>query len=262
MPDAAVGIADRDRDGIADVQDNCPDVANPDQANEDADKFGDTCDVCPQIADNAAVDSDGDRVGDACDPNPGAHDTVWRYDGFHSGLPSWSRSLNWQAMGDKLQTTAAQNATIDSEYIFPPFTAAAAPDNFSVTMTVTVGQILGTTGDHSVGIEIYDKTADKGVDCGLDQAPAQGGTSSVLFLSDDSNPNVDKSVTFVWTTGTEYRITMTRHGSTYTCNLVGPGGPVTLSRNSTVVPRDGNSVDLWAYGMVAQYGSVQIIGTP
>jgi len=43
---------DADGDGVSDVVDNCPDAANPGQA-----------------------DADLDQVGDACDPNPGAPDT-------------------------------------------------------------------------------------------------------------------------------------------------------------------------------------------
>ncbi len=67
---------------------------------------------------------------------------------------------------------------------------------------------------------------------------------------------------FAWTTNTEYRITLMRHGSTYACSAVGPDGTQTVSGTSAVVPQDGNSVDIWAYGAIAQYGSVQIIGTP
>lgn len=36
---------DRDRDGVADARDNCPDVDNPDQADRDANGRGDACDV-------------------------------------------------------------------------------------------------------------------------------------------------------------------------------------------------------------------------
>ncbi len=37
-------IADKDKDGIADGLDNCPDAANPDQKDTDGDKLGDVCD--------------------------------------------------------------------------------------------------------------------------------------------------------------------------------------------------------------------------
>jgi WD40 repeat protein len=38
---------DRDRDGVPDADDNCPDVANPDQRDQDGDTIGDACDPTP-----------------------------------------------------------------------------------------------------------------------------------------------------------------------------------------------------------------------
>lgn len=250
---------DRDGDGVPDTIDNCPNDKNPDQVNEDGDRFGDICDPCPQISDNIGTDSDGDHIGDACDPNPGVHDTVWMYEGFHSGLPTWSQSPNWTAVDDKIRTIAAGNTTNDGEYMFTPFTTLASPNNFSAAMTVLVEQMIGLTGDHSVGLQVKDTNANKAVNCGLDQNPA--GSNSILFLTDSFN-TLNKTVSFAWTTNTEYRITVTRHGSIYTCSVVGPAGMQTASGTSAVVPQDGNSVDIWAYGAIAQYGSVQIIGTP
>ena len=49
---------DADGDGVPDEEDNCPEVANSDQADADADGFGDACDVCPGDPLNDA-DSDG-----------------------------------------------------------------------------------------------------------------------------------------------------------------------------------------------------------
>src|SRR5258706_7130166 len=74
---------DIDGDGIVDLTDNCPTVANHDQRNYDADPRGDACDVCPHIPD-AGADFDGDGVGDACDPRPTqAGDKIVFFDGFY-----------------------------------------------------------------------------------------------------------------------------------------------------------------------------------
>ncbi|MGX9728938.1 MAG: kelch repeat-containing protein [Candidatus Electronema sp. VV] len=54
---------------MADTQDNCPAVANPDQANSDGDGQGDACDNCPAVANPGQEDSDGDGIGDACEVN-------------------------------------------------------------------------------------------------------------------------------------------------------------------------------------------------
>lgn len=45
---------DGDNDGILDADDNCPNVANTDQADRDADGVGDACDGCPDDAAKAA----------------------------------------------------------------------------------------------------------------------------------------------------------------------------------------------------------------
>ncbi len=58
---------DTDDDGLCGIDDNCPDVPNPDQADEDEDGVGDACDNCPKVINRAQEDSDGDGIGDACD---------------------------------------------------------------------------------------------------------------------------------------------------------------------------------------------------
>ena len=50
---------DNDADGVCDETDNCPGIANPDQADSDHDGRGDACDACPL---DPANDSDGDGV--------------------------------------------------------------------------------------------------------------------------------------------------------------------------------------------------------
>ncbi len=71
---------DADDDGICEIDDNCPDDANANQANADGDAYGDVCepdddsdgtiddwDNCPLDANPGQADYDGDGIGDACD---------------------------------------------------------------------------------------------------------------------------------------------------------------------------------------------------
>jgi subtilisin family serine protease len=90
-----VATADDDGDGVPDVADNCPHVANPGQADRDGDGTGDACDArpddddrdpdadgvanaednCPALANAGQADRDGDGTGDACDATPDGPDT-------------------------------------------------------------------------------------------------------------------------------------------------------------------------------------------
>lgn len=83
---------DRDNDGVNDDVDNCPDIANADQADADGDGAGDVCDTdddndgvpdvddnCPLTANADQADNDGDTIGDVCDDdddNDGFNDDV------------------------------------------------------------------------------------------------------------------------------------------------------------------------------------------
>lgn len=70
---------DTDKDGIKDLQDNCPLVSNPDQTDKDKNGIGDACedrdldgvvdakDNCPLISNPDQSDFDKDGKGDACD---------------------------------------------------------------------------------------------------------------------------------------------------------------------------------------------------
>ncbi len=83
IPDASAPPAspsDEDDDGVMLGQDNCPSVANTDQADQDSDGLGDACDPdteqdgvpndednCPGVYNPEQQDLDNDGLGDSCD---------------------------------------------------------------------------------------------------------------------------------------------------------------------------------------------------
>lgn len=87
-------VVDTDGDGVADEDDNCPNTANADQADNDNDGLGNVCDPtpdgvtpppsndrdndgipnasdnCPDTANPDQADADNDGIGDVCDSTP------------------------------------------------------------------------------------------------------------------------------------------------------------------------------------------------
>ena len=61
------GFPNSDLDGIADCNDNCDSIQNPDQADADGDGIGNRCDNCPSLGNPGQENFDGDSSGDACD---------------------------------------------------------------------------------------------------------------------------------------------------------------------------------------------------
>ena len=58
---------DTDDDGLCGLDDNCPEVQNPDQTDDDGDGVGDACDNCPRRENRDQADRDQDGEGDVCD---------------------------------------------------------------------------------------------------------------------------------------------------------------------------------------------------
>jgi thrombospondin type 3 repeat protein len=152
---------DRDGDGIADADDNCPDVANADQHDWDGDRFGDACDGCPHLASVTDPDSDGDGVGDACDPQPGVHDTRILWLGFFDAgeLAAWRHSNNagaWAVTAGALEQTdaAPQLALLDAP---SDHGDVAFATRIEVTRALTSPQTeLGFCGGNQpVGLQYY-----------------------------------------------------------------------------------------------------------
>jgi len=99
---------DSDGDGVSNCLDNCPTLANANQANADGDARGDACDNCPTVANSTQANSDGDTLGDACDNCPTTtNQTQANVDGDSAGdacdnCPTVSNSTQTNSDGDTL----------------------------------------------------------------------------------------------------------------------------------------------------------------
>ncbi len=76
-PTLAVSIHALNPDYIADseggLDDNCPDIDNPDQIDSDNDGSGDACDNCVYVKNTLQKDRDEDGLGDTCDNCPSVY---------------------------------------------------------------------------------------------------------------------------------------------------------------------------------------------
>lgn len=166
---------DDDNDGILDVDDNCPLIANANQADNDGDGEGDVCDPdddndgildvddnCPFVANANQTDDDNDGIGNVCDDDldndgvPNANDlcpdtpenSVVDVDGCAIfSLPATNFSV--QTMGESCISSDNGEIVINAENTGLDYTATLTGPNtdssnqFSDTTTFT-GLAAGT----------------------------------------------------------------------------------------------------------------------
>lgn len=150
---------DRDHDGIADLDDNCRDTPNPDQADEDQDGVGDACDNCPLVVNpDQSLDYDHDGIGDACDPHPAdAGDCLVLFESFNDPV---TFATSWQVR--------TSDATPD-----------VVPEHGDVVVTPAPGSNGIALVPTSLGSRSLAQLYDVQISAQIAVAPGQDGISAV-----------------------------------------------------------------------------------
>ena len=148
--------ADTDGDGERDGDDNCPTVANADQADEDADGHGDVCDPCPPFEGDS--DPDGDGVAGVCDPHPTTPgDRIVRFEGFVTPLDMDV----WRTSGSLVLTDGSAVATAAADKTVLLTMPSPATMRVEVRTAATV-QNVTATGANLGAINLVERAAATG----------------------------------------------------------------------------------------------------
>lgn len=223
ISDAAM-VADLDGDGVLNADDNCPTIANANQANEDSDRFGDSCDPCPPTADaNPIADADADGVADACDPHPFvAGDHITYFAGFSgTALPSSLTAAGaWSVAQGKasIELEAGQIGTLTTTL------PTASSETISMRYTPTaIDTILSSSANPyaAAGVFTHRSGADDGLVC---HVAVTFIMQTFLWLSQLPQDQKLDSTLFSASLNLPYAIGLTRDGTHYTCSVAADAG--------------------------------------
>ena len=107
--------------------------------DEDADGVDDACDNCPHVANVDQADTDGDGVGDVCDPHPAhAIDKIAFFDPFTSMRSEWNWIFGPPTYDGDSITVDTRSGYFEAELPFAP-----ATDSFEIGGTVGAANTVG-----------------------------------------------------------------------------------------------------------------------
>jgi hypothetical protein len=246
-------IGDRDKDSVIDGLDNCPDLANPDQANEDLDGAGDACDPCPPFQGTEDVDNDG--VGDACDPNPTTPgDKLVSFVGFGTALAS-----PWTTNGMFIPTAGEGFATANDNT--SAIASMPSPTAKKVEVRAQARLVAITAAAPNLGainlVERFTPADDRGVACQL-SALASGDQQQLRIFDLDKKMIIDTAPHTV-TAGAEIDLRLRRTDDAYSCRATSP--VLELAGTAAFAPA-GARIGVRVRGATAIFHWVMVVTSP
>ncbi len=204
--------ADKDKDGIPDKYDNCPNKKDKSHADGDKDGFGDACDNCPAKPNKDQKDSNKDGKGDACETAYCGNGLLDKGEACDdgNGLPGDGCSI-----GCKLETPLHEGDLVITEFmsnpkavsdktgewveLYNPTTRTHVLDGVEIDFGKNSHVIIGKTGPFTMQAQAY----------------------VVLGASASPTDNGNLPIDYVWKTS----------------GLSNPAGSITLRWNKTVVDK-------------------------
>jgi hypothetical protein len=178
------GPVDQDGDSIPDVNDNCPDVSNPEQTDTDLDGAGDACDDdddgdtvlddvdnCPFNPNPNQFDLDGDGLGDVCDADIDGDGFVNDADNCPENPNPYQDDTDLDGQGDACDEDDDNDGICDTAQIGVACTAG--PDNCA---TVTNTEQADLDGD-GIGDACDADVDGDGIDNDVDNCPLIGNSA-------------------------------------------------------------------------------------
>ena len=212
--------ADNDNDGVFNTADNCPNTANPDQADVDGNGIGDVCqdtdgdgildidDNCPNIANADQADTDGDGIGDLCEDRDGdsipdvednCPDTANadQADGNGDGIGDVCdtsfenpNNISLEITSERCENQNNGTIRVDVLQTFVNYTVTVTGNGVNLSQPITGSSTIFndiSVGAYTVCVSIDDRDFEQCFEINIDSAPALGAVFNSVNIDSETD---------------------------------------------------------------------------